>query len=152
MIKNIRNKDVYYQIAWSKIYKYDKYEVIKILPELAGIICLGNKIQNNFEYLLFYACWRDGCRVSMKKLVDHRITVNPEITSQVDTEELFYKYTIIDTNPKDIKDIMYWLIKTYEPSMNNSKSFTDSKRYENIYVKEKIMRDNEIIAKFPGSR
>ena len=152
MNKSIRNNDAYYQIAWSKIYKYDKYDVIKIVPELAGIVCLGSKTQSNFNYLLFYACWRDGCRVSIKKLVDPRITINPELTSQLDTENLYYKYTIIDSNPKDIKDVMFWLIKTYSPEMNNATSFTDSKRYDNIFVKESQMKSNEIIAKFPGSR
>ena len=83
MNKKIRNNDVYYQIAWSKIYKYDKYDVIKIVPELAGIICLGPKSQSNFNYSIFYACWRDGCRVSIKKLVDPRITLTPELTSPI---------------------------------------------------------------------
>lgn len=148
MIKNINGQDAFYDIAWSRTFKYDRYEAATVLPELSGILCLACKIQSQFDILIFYACWRDGCRVALKKLMDPLITPYPEILDNLNTDELYYKYTIVDTSSRDMQDLMFWLIKSYEPPLN-IKTFKDSERYKNIYVKESNLKREQVIERFP---
>jgi len=150
MLKKIINNDVYYTVSWSPYYEYDKYTAMRILPELAGILSLSYLENNYIEYLLFYACWRDGCRVGLKKFMDTDYSKQQEILAAIDPEKVRYKYTIVDTTPYDMKDIMFWLIKEYRPLFNDPGSFTDSKRYRNIYLKEMQMDREDVIERFPG--
>lgn len=152
MVKKIIGKDVYYHLAWSPVHKYDRYNASRVLPELSGIISLFYIGKKGPEHLLIYGCWRDGCRVAMKKLLtlDPFTQRLPEITRTIDTERLYYRYTIVDTNPKDMQDILFWLIKTYTPEYNNAEAFEDSQRYENIAVKESDMRADQAVERFSG--
>ncbi len=147
MKKKVRGKDVYFSLAWSPLYKYDKYTAIKILPETPGIICLLEKITpNRMDYLIFYNSWRDGCRVSMKKLLDPILINQPLLIKDIDHEKIYYKYTVAEGQIDDIRDIMYWLIKTYKPK-HNRHDIEDSKRYKNIYIRESVMKRNDIVEK-----
>ncbi|MCL1865292.1 MAG: hypothetical protein FWF73_05715 [Spirochaetes bacterium] len=136
MKKDTREKNVYYSINWSRLFAYDKYEARRVLPELPGIIWIQNKIERRMETSLFYACWRDGLRVGFSKLMDDLILKHNDIREKLIQYDMFYKYCVIDTNPKDIRDVMFWLIKEYKPILNDNKDFQDSKRYMNIFVKE----------------
>lgn len=136
MKKNIRGKDVYYSLDWSRLFTYDKHEARRVLPELPGILWLQNRIKKKMETALFYACWRDGLRVGLAKLMDDLVIKHNDLRDELAKYDLFYKYCVIDTHPKDIQDVMFWLIKEYKPLLNDNNSFTDSKRYMNIYVKE----------------
>jgi len=136
MKKNTREKDVYYSINWSRLFEYDKYEARRVLPELPGIIWIQNKIGRSMETSLFYACWRDGLRVGLAKLMDDLVLKHNDLREKLMQYDMFFKYCVIDTNPQDLQDIMFWLIKEYKPTLNDSKHFEDSKRYVNIFVKE----------------
>ena len=136
MKKNTREKNVYYSINWSRLFEYDKYEARRVLPELPGIIWVQNKIEKRIETALFYACWRDGLRVGFSKLMDDLVLKHNDLREQLIQYDMFYRYCVIDTNPQDLRDIMFWLIKEYKPILNDIKDFKDSKRYMNIFVKE----------------
>ena len=136
MKKAIRDKNVYYSIDWSRLFEYDKYEARRVLPELPGIIWVQNKIERRIETSLFYACWRDGLRVGFSKLMDDLVLRHNDLREQLIQYDMFYKYCVVDTNPQDLRDIMFWLIKEYKPRLNDIKDFKDSKRYMNIFVKE----------------
>ena len=71
------------------------------------------------------------------------------IAQQFDNRKLLYKYTIVDSSLQDMQDVMYWLIQNYNPEFNQILDFGDSKRYQNIYVKEMTMRDDQYIEKIP---
>ena len=136
MKKNTRERDVYYSINWSRLFEYDKYEARRVLPELPGVIWIQNKIGKNMETSLFYACWRDGLRVGLSKLMDDLVLKHNDLREKIIQYDIFYKYCVVDTSPQDLRDIMFWLIKEYKPKLNDIKDFVDSKRYMNIFVKE----------------
>ena len=112
---------------------------------MPGLICLLQKNPHqNFEYLLFYSCWRDGLRMGLKNLLDPNYSIIPELIKTVIENKIVYKYSTIDSSPLDMKDIMYWMIKEYQPIYNNVMDYEDTKRYKNIYVREMLMEDNDI--------
>jgi hypothetical protein len=142
MKKTVIGRDVYYTLAWSPVYPYDKYDAMRKMPELAGIISLLYMNQSRHDYLIFYACHRDGCRVGFKKFMDPLGTRYPDIVRDLDLSRLYYKFTVIDEgNMRDMQDIMYWLIRTHRPRFNEA-MFKDSQRFENIYINE-VQRSNE---------
>jgi hypothetical protein len=152
MKKTVIGKDVYYTLAWSPVYPYDKYEAMRKMPELSGIITLLYMSQSRQDYLIFYSCHRDGCRVGFKRFMDPLATRYPEIIGELDFSRLYYKFTVIDEgNMRDMQDIMYWLIRTHRPRYNEA-SFKDSQRFENIYINE-VQRSNEdVVEKIHGHR
>jgi len=148
MEKKIINDEILYRIAWSKVYKYDKYHASTVLPELSGILALHIEENHKKETLLFYSCWRDGFRVSMKKIMDPQISVIPELAHQPNKSSIFYKYTVIDSDPRDIQDVIFWLATTYDSRYNN-KNFNDSGRYRNIMVDELQMQNGDVVERIP---
>ena len=147
MKKQIQDDTALYTIAWSQLYKFDKYSARKILPGLPGILSIYEKVDNKFVNLIFIACWRDGCRQCLIRFFDPTISKQLHIYEQIKDKEIYYKYTIIDSNPKDMQDILYWLINSYENKFNNAKSFNNSGRFKKISVDERIMGKDEIVEK-----
>ncbi len=151
MNKILNNDDAHYTLAWSQLFKYDKYTAMKILPELSGIVNIFKKNKNgkNYENQLFYGCWRDGCRIGFSKLLDPLFTPQSEILNAMGSDDIYYKYTVVDTSQKDMKDIMFWLMQSYKTKFNNPKAFTDSKRYRNISVDEKLLDKDSVVERLP---
>ncbi len=150
MKKSIHNKDVFYTIVWSRTFEYDKYSATRILPELSGVLCFMEKVRSGDpKILMFYGCWRDGLRVGLKNLMDPDFTRYTDIMKELHSRQVLYKYTVADTSLADMQDIMFWLIREYDPLLNSARDFTDSKRYEGIYVKEMLMRDDEVMERIP---
>ncbi|MFC1670473.1 hypothetical protein ACFL20_08775 [Spirochaetota bacterium] len=143
MKKNIIQDRVYYKIAWSDFYKYDKYNILGI-PELSGIISVQKKVKTRLRDLIFISCYRDGLRIGLRKFLDPQFTVLPNNLDALKEMDLYFKYTVIDNPLADVQDILYWLIKTYDPPYNTT-DFKDSKRYGDIFVKEVQLNKNDII-------
>ncbi len=131
-----RENDVYYKIEWSRMFKYDRITAARILPELSGILCIMHREGRNFFPILFFACWRDGCRLGMKKLLDELACKHPQLREEIIKEDVYYRYTIVDTRAKDMNDILFWLMQEYKPELNDYKNYEDSQRYKNIHIKE----------------
>lgn len=140
MEKVIKDKNVYYDITWSQTKNCNRHSVLGI-PSMPGIACLFQEKQNVITYLLFYACWKSGVRNGIRDLLDPGFSQFPELIELSEKKDLKYKYAIVDTHYLDMQDIMYWLIKEYNPILNNLKDFTDSKRYKDIYLMEKIEKN-----------
>jgi len=138
MKKDVRGDDAYYSISWSRLFEYDRFTARRVMPELPGIVWLLHPVKKEMESLLFYACWRDGLRVGLRKLLDDSFlnTGKDHLREILLTHELHYRFAVIDTSPLDIQDLMFWMIKEYKPLYNDEHKFTDSKRYMNIFVKE----------------
>lgn len=137
MEKTIQDKDVFYKITWSESRPCNRH-VIRGIPSMPGIVCLFTEKSSVQKYLLFYGCWKSGLRVGLRNLLDPDLTPFHELIKLSEKQELLFRYTMIDTHPLDVKDIMYWLIKEYLPKYNNSEDFNDSERYKDIYLKELI--------------
>ena len=136
MKKNVRDNDVYYYVEWSRLFGYDRHSVTRLIPELPGIVLMQHKVNRKMVNMLVFACWRDGCRVGIKKLMDEYTLTHVSIREKLSESEVYFRYAVVDTSQNDIKDIMYWMIKEYKPELNDITTFTDSKRYMNIFVKE----------------
>jgi hypothetical protein len=136
--KDVRGDDVYYSLEWSRLFEYDRFNARIVMPELPGIVWLLHPVKKEMESLLFFACWRDGLRVGLRKLLDDSFinTGKEKLRETLLGHELHFRFAVIDTSPLDIQDIMYWMIKEYRPVYNDITSFSDSKRYMNIFVKE----------------
>ena len=102
------------------------------------------------EYLIFYGCWREGLRITTRNFFDPIFSQHTDIVEQLHDRKLLYKYAVIDTTPKDVKDVMYWLINHYKPLFNDDAGFKDSKRYKHIYVRELVMEKGEMGKRIPS--
>ncbi|MFH0974464.1 MAG: hypothetical protein V1874_01630 [Spirochaetota bacterium] len=140
MEKKIFEDDVFYSINWSRPNQCDRHTVMGI-PSVAGIVALFQKRNDIIEYLLFYACWKSGVRSGVRDLLDPTFSQFRELITLSENKDLMFNFTVVDTSPQDMQDIMYWLIKEYSPKLNNIKDFLDSERYKNIYLLEKFEGD-----------
>lgn len=144
MNKKVHKDSAYYEIGWSKTFEYNRIMAARILPELPGILYFYEKKEGRLVNLLSYACWRDGLRMGIKRLLDPVFSAQPKLLKEMQDKELYYKYCIVDSSPADMQDIMFWIIRSYIPKLNNVKDFTDSKRYTDICVREIDLKPTEI--------
>ena len=149
MKKKIYNKSVIYYIMWSPLYTYDRFSASRILPELPGLLCIMEDTPGDPGYLLFYNCWREGLRHGLRIFFDPMFSKLPAIRDSIKDRTLLYKYTVIDSNPLDMKDIMCLLIMKYQPAFNDLQNFSDSGRHDDISLNEMNMKAGETIERFP---
>ena len=150
MKKKVYQDKVLYTIAWSPVYKFDKYSITKIIPELAGIVAIMEKHSGEtYHYILFYSCWRDGMRLGLKNLLDPIFTRHPDLAKAMEGRELLYKYTVVDTNPFDLQDVLWWLIQNYQPELNDINNYIHSQRYKEIYVREMELSKETVVERLP---
>ncbi len=150
MKKSVVNDDVFYTIAWSRLIAYEKHSASRILPEMPGILCLLETApRGGMRYLIFYGCWRDGLRMALKNFLDPDFTKFPDINASLRGRNMQYKYTVVDSSMQDMQDVMFWLIRTYEPEFNALEGFDDSKRYKNISIREMDLGVDQVIERLP---
>ena len=140
MKKVAADNSVVYNVEWSKPFEYDRFSASRVLPEMPGILFFSEKRGNDYHPLLIFASWREGLRGGIRNLFDEMFSAMPKTAAELRKKKLFYRYAVVDSSPLDMKDILFWLIRTYEPEFNSSREFTDSHRYEQIAVNEKQMR------------
>ena len=144
MIIKVHEDSVYYTIAWSKVYPFDKYSASRIIPELAGLLYFTRQWDDRDGKPLFiYGCWRDGLRMGFKLLFDPMFSKLPGIAHSLLEAPLFFKFTVVDTTPMDLKDVMSNLISRYRPDFNSA-DYAPSNRFSAVYVKETKMREGDV--------
>lgn len=134
MNKRVIGANVYYGLGWSRVLKYDKHEASRILPEMPGLILFTDKDGDHFQPVLCFATWREGLREGMRNLFDPYFSRCPLLMGR-NTKKLYYKFAVIDSSKSDLLDLFYWVIREYDPLLNTS-NIRDSKRYEEISVRE----------------
>lgn len=140
MKKTAADSSILYEIEWSIPFRYDRISAGRILPDMPGILFFTEKKGDSHYPLLIFAAWREGVRSGMKNLMDEMFSAMPETSKQLKQKELYYRYAVVDTTPQDMKDILFWLIRTYDPEFNTGTGFHDSGRFRDIGVKEKPMK------------
>ncbi|MGL4369034.1 MAG: hypothetical protein ACRCUT_05090 [Spirochaetota bacterium] len=140
MKKTVKNESVHYLIEWSAPFEYDRITAARILPDMPGILFISEKKGRDHFPMLCFACWREGLRSGLKDLMDELFTKFPDTVKELKARGFYYRYTVVDTTPHDMQDIMFWLINTYQPEFNNSRGFGDSRRYSDISVREIPMK------------
>jgi hypothetical protein len=144
MIVKVHEDSVYYTIAWSAVYPFDKYSASRIIPELSGLLYFTRQWDDRDRRPIFiYGCWRDGLRMGFKLLFDPMFSKHPGIAHALMEGPLFFKFTVVDTTPKDLKDVMSKLISGYRPDFNHA-DFPSSSRYGAVFVKETKMREGDV--------
>ena len=136
MKKMILKDEAYYQIEWSPFMKYDRHTLARLMPDVSGLTGFFYKKHDKYIPTLFLECWRDGLRDGIKNFMEPFFIKYKDLREKVDMEEVHISYTIITTSTKDLRDILFYLIRTYKPA-NNSQLFTHSGRYQNVHVSEK---------------
>ncbi len=136
MKKKVLGDNAYFTVEWSELIKYDKHHASRVLPELAGVLYFYDVKGNFKEDVLCFGCWREGLRMEMRNLFDSYFTKFPYLTDELRKKNLYYKFCVLDSSPADMKDVMYFLISTNKPILNNPAEFSDSKRYSEICVDE----------------
>lgn len=146
MEKLVTKDNAYYKIVWSPFGKYDRHLLSRLMPVTPGIVGLFYQSSNRYTPVLFIECWRDGLRDGIKNFMDPVFLKFKELRKQVDLEQVHISYTVIESSPKDMADILYFLIKSYKPKLN-SQEFKHSGRYKNVYVSETQSKDFSFIKK-----
>lgn len=147
MKKKIVSNEAYYTIAWSPVIAFNKYSITRVLPELPGIVLFSRNSKGR-KPIFIYGCWREGIRLGIKYLFDPAFSKVPKIAYELLDDALYFKYTVIDTDIKDMQDVMSLLILKYKPQFNNT-SFKDSGRYAVIHLRETEMKNGEVVEKIP---
>jgi hypothetical protein len=147
MKKDVVGAEVYYRLEWSPFFRYDKHQASRIMPNLPGIIGLYTRNQSVFAPVLFFECWRDGVRDGMKNFLDPLYFRFRDIRGMIDMEDIWISFTIVESSPQDLKDILFFLIKAHTPRFNNAESFGDSRRYRSINIKETRMEGFDFSAR-----
>lgn len=135
-IKDVYLNDAYYTIRWSTYQKYNKYDIIKRIPELSGIFVLFylNHHKKLMPFFLGYS-WIGSLRHDLRMLSDPNVT-DPEIYEIIQEKECFYKYLIVP-NYSDLMDLYEFFKYQYKHIFYTQISENkDSGRYNNVYVKE----------------
>ena len=140
MKKKSADESVVYAIEWSKPFQYDRFSASRVLPDMPGILFFSEKRGDDHYSLLLFATWREGLRGGMRNLMDETISAMPKTAVTLKEKKLYYRYAIVDSSPYDLKDILFWLIRTYEPEFNSVRDFVHSNRYEKIAVNERRVR------------
>jgi hypothetical protein len=149
MKKTVRNRDVYYTIAWSPVFPFDKYTVTRVVPETPGLVYFPREPDDGGRKPLFiYGCWRDGMRMGTKYLFDPAFSKLPKIAYALMDRKLFIKFAVVDTSPLDMKDVLAALIAKYSPDYNSG-GFAPTGRYESISVKEMNRRAGDVVDHIP---
>jgi len=119
--------------------QYDRHVFTRLMPGVPGITGFFTEKDGERLPILFLGCWQDGLRDLIKNFMDPFFIrykeLREEIEKEIEMEEIHIAYTVIETSPKDIQDILYYLIQTHHPS-SNSLSFSSSGRYKKVYVEE----------------
>ena len=138
-MKKTEHEDiVYYTITWSDHYLYERIATGRVLPDMSGIVAFREKTSQGFSDLLMIACWREGMRSSVKSLFDPLLSWLPDTVKKISERELWYRYAVVDSTASDMRDVMFYLLKGYQPEFNNVSEYTDSKRYKEISVNEEL--------------
>jgi hypothetical protein len=131
--KQVRARDVYYTVAWSRLAKSSKYEIVKSVPSEAGIFELYY-MDFQKKLCLFHVgkSWYGGLRNEIRERTDVELEKDPAKRRILDRYDCWYRWSLISSSD-DMADLLFFFAQTYLPGQATVHA---SGRYERIYVNE----------------
>ncbi|HET6452238.1 MAG TPA: hypothetical protein VFI08_13050 [Spirochaetia bacterium] len=131
--KQVRGRNVYYTVSWSRLAKSSKYEIVKSVPSEAGIYELYYKDFHG-KLCLFHLgkSWYGGLRNEIRERTDVELEKDAGRRRLLDRYECWYRWSLVSSSD-DMSDLLFFFASTYLPRQNDVKG---SGRYERIFVNE----------------
>jgi hypothetical protein len=131
--KEVRARDVFFTVSWSRLRKSDKYEIVKSVPSEAGVYELYYMDEKQ-KLCLFHVgkSWYGGLRNEIRVRTDVELEKDESRRALLEDHDCWYRWSLI-SNSDDMADILYFFAQTYLPG---TLSVHHSGRYERIFVKE----------------
>lgn len=131
--KEVRLRDAYFTVSWSRLRKCDKYEIVKSVPSEAGIFELYYMDEKG-KLCLFHVgkSWYGGLRNEIRLRSDAELEKDPAHKAILEDKDCWYRWSLLSSSD-DMSDILFFFAQTYIPG---STAVRGSGRYEHIFVNE----------------
>lgn len=131
--KEVRARDAYFTVSWSRLRKCDKYDIVKSVPSEAGIFEMYY-MDDHGKLCLFHVgkSWYGGLRNEIRLRADVELEKDAARKALLEEKDCWYRWSLL-SNSDDMSDILFFFAQTYLPG---STSVHASGRYEHIFVNE----------------
>lgn len=128
--------NVYYTINWSRLMKVDKYDILKKVPSMAGMVeiyFMDEKKKLNKFY--FGRTWLSGLRATIRMVTDPDLITDDAQKKILREKECFFRYTLCGSDA-DMQDLLFFFAEIFHEGKSDE---SHSGRYKKIFVKENSM-------------
>jgi hypothetical protein len=131
--KQVKGRNVYFTVNWSRLKKGSKYDIVKSVPSEAGIFELYY-MDHLKKLCLFHLgkSWYGGLRNEIRVRTDVELEKDAAHKKILDKYDCWYRWSLLSSSD-DMADILFFFAQTYLPGQGNVHA---SGRYERIFVKE----------------
>lgn len=131
--KQVRKRDAFFTVNWSRLSKGDKYEIVSSVPSEAGIYELYYMDEKE-KLNLFHVgkSWYGGLRNEIRVRTDPELEGDPARRAILLDHDCWFRWSLLG-NSDDMADVLFFFAQTYLPG---TLSVHHSGRYGHIYVKE----------------
>jgi hypothetical protein len=131
--KLVEGDRAYFTVAWSRLKKADRYEIIRAVPSEAGVYELYTMDEKG-KLNLFHMgkSWYGGLRNEIRLRTDEELEIDARRRELLAEHDCYYRWSLI-SNSDDMADLLFFFARTYLPGTLVAHA---SGRYERIFVKE----------------
>lgn len=131
--KEVRGRNVYFTVNWSRLKKGDKYDIVRSVPSDAGIFELYY-MDRKKKLCLFHVgkSWYGGLRNEIRLRTDAELENDKDRKALLDKYDCWYRWSLISSSD-DMADILFFFAQTHIPG---TQTVHASGRYERIFVNE----------------
>ncbi len=131
--KQVRDRNVYFTVNWSRLKKSSKYEIVKSVPSEAGIFELYY-MDLKKKLCLFHIgkSWYGGLRNEIRVRTDQELEQDAARRKLLDRYDCWYRWSLVSSSD-DMADILFFFAQTHLPGQ---KTVHASGRYWRIFVNE----------------
>ena len=125
--------NVYYTINWSKLAKVDKYDILKKVPSMAGMMEIYY-LDEKKKLVKFYfgRTWLSGLRATLRMVTDPDLITDDAQKKILREKECYFRFTVCGSD-EDMQDLMFFFAELFYEGKSDQ---TDSGRFKKIFVKE----------------
>jgi len=131
--KQLKGKNAYYTVSWSRLKKADKYDIVRSVPSEAGIYELYY-MDKKKKLCLFHVgkSWYGGLRNEIRLRTDEELEDDAARKALLSKYDCWHRWSLLSSSD-DMADLLFFFAQTYLPG---SKGVHHSGRYAQIYVNE----------------